>query len=35
VSAVVTGGGLVALGVGIWLATRYELVARAREVAGV
>lgn len=35
VSAVVTGGGLVALGVGIWLAARYELLARAREVVGV
>ena len=35
VSAVVTGGGLIALGVGIWLAARYELVARAREVVGV
>ena len=35
VSATVTGGGLVALGVGIWLAARYELVARAREVVGV
>ena len=35
VSATVTCGGLVALGVGIWLAARYELVARAREVVGV
>jgi hypothetical protein len=35
VSAVVTGGGLIALGVGIWLVARYELVARAREVVGV
>ncbi len=35
VSALVTGGGLVALGVGIWLAARYDLVARAREVVGV
>ena len=35
VSAFVTGGGLVALGVGIWLAGRYDLVARAREVVGV
>ena len=35
VSAVVTGGGLVALGAGIWLVAEYELVARAREVVGV
>ncbi len=34
-SAVVTGGGLVALGVGIWAVSRYELLARAREVVGV
>ena len=34
-SAVVTGGGLVALGVAIWLVARYELVARAREVVGL
>jgi hypothetical protein len=34
-SAVVTGGGPVALGVAIWLGARYELVARAREVVGV
>ena len=34
-SALVTGGGLVALGVGIWLTARYDLVARAREVVGV
>ena len=35
VSGVVTGGGLVVLGVGLWLIARYELVARAREVVGV
>lgn len=35
VSGIVTGGGLVALGAAIWLAARYELVARAREVVGV
>ena len=35
VSAAVTGGGLIALGVGIWLSVEYELVARAREVVGV
>jgi hypothetical protein len=35
VSAVVTGGGLVGLGVGLWLVTRHDLVARVREVVGV
>ena len=35
VSAFVTGGGLVALGVALWLTARYDLVARAREVVGV
>ncbi len=35
VSGLVTGGGLVGLGVGIWLVAEYELVARAREVVGV
>ena len=35
VSAVVTGGGLVGLGIGIWLVGRYDLVARAREVVGL
>lgn len=35
VSGVVTGGGLVALGVGIWLVGEYELVARGRELVGV
>jgi hypothetical protein len=35
VSALVTGGGLVALGVGIWLVGKYELVAQARDVVGV
>ena len=35
VSGIVTGGGLVALGAAFWLAARYELVARAREVVGV
>jgi hypothetical protein len=34
-SAVVTGSGLAALGVGMYLASRYELVDRAREVVGV
>lgn len=34
-SALVTLSGLVALGVGIWLAGRYELVDRAREVVGI
>ena len=35
VSGLVTGSGLVGLGIGIWLVGRYELVARALEVAGV
>ena len=35
VSGFVTGGGLVGLGVGIWLVAEYDLVARAREVVGV
>jgi hypothetical protein len=35
VSAVVTGGGLIALGTAIWAVVAYELVARAREVVGV
>jgi hypothetical protein len=35
VSGLVTGGGLVGLGVGIWLVAEYDLVARAREVVGV
>ncbi len=35
VSGLVTGGGLIGLGVGIWLVAEYELVARAREVVGV
>ena len=35
VSGLVTGGGLVGLGVALWLVARYELVARAREVLGV
>jgi hypothetical protein len=35
VSALVTGGGLVALGVAIWAVGEYDLVPRAREVVGV
>ena len=35
VGAVVTGGGLIALGTAIWAVVAYELVARAREVVGV
>ena len=35
VSGVVTGGGLVGLGVGLWLVAEHDLVARAREVVGV
>jgi hypothetical protein len=35
VSGMVTGGGLVGLGIAIWLVARYELVAQAREVVGV
>jgi len=35
VSALVTSSGLVALGVGIYLVNRYELVARAREIVGL
>ena len=35
VSALVTGGGLIGLGVGIWLVGKYELVAQARDVVGV
>jgi hypothetical protein len=35
VSALLTGSGLVALGVGVWLVTRYELVDRAREAVGL
>ena len=35
VSALVTGSGLVALGVGLYLASRYELVDRARDAAGL
>ncbi len=34
-SSVVTLGGLVALGVGIWAAGRFDLVARALELAGL
>lgn len=34
-SGLVTASGLVALGVGIWLAGRYDLVARARDVVGI
>ena len=35
VSALVTGSGLVALAVGLWLASRYEVVHRARDVVGL
>lgn len=35
VSALVTGSGLVAVGVGLWLAARYELVDQARDAVGV
>jgi len=35
VSALVTTSGLVALGVGLWLASRYQLVDRARDVVGL
>ncbi len=35
VSAAVTGGGLVTLGVGLWLVGKFDGVARAREVVGV
>jgi hypothetical protein len=35
VTGLVTGGGLVALGVGIYLATRYSLVDRLLELAGL
>ena len=34
-SAFVTLGGLVALGVGLWLVARYELVSRALDLVGV
>ncbi len=34
-SAVVTGGGLVGLGVGLWLVARYELIARGLAVVGL
>ncbi len=34
-SGLITLSGLVALGVGIYLAGRYELVARAREIVGL
>jgi hypothetical protein len=33
-SALITGSGLVALGVGLYLANRYELFARARDLVG-
>ncbi len=35
ISSIVTGGGLVGLAVGIWLAGRYDLMSRALEVVGV
>jgi hypothetical protein len=34
-SSLVTVGGLVAAGVGIWLVSRYQLVDRARELVGI
>jgi hypothetical protein len=34
-SALVTGSGLAALGVGLWVASRYQLVAQARDVLGI
>lgn len=34
-SAVVTGSGLVALGLGIYLVNRYELVQQARDAVGI
>jgi hypothetical protein len=34
-SAMVTGSGLVALGVGLYVASRYQLVDRVRDVVGV
>ena len=34
-SALVTGSGLVALGVGVYLVSRYELLARAQEAVGL
>jgi hypothetical protein len=35
VSALVTGSGLVALGVGLYLVSRYELLDRARDAVGI
>ena len=35
VSALVTGSGVVALGVGLYLASRYDLADRAREAVGL
>jgi hypothetical protein len=34
-TSLVTGGGLLALGVGLYLVSRYDLVSRAREVVGL
>lgn len=34
-SALITGSGLVALGVGLYMASRYQLVDRARDVVGI
>ncbi len=34
-SGMVTGGGLVVLGVAVWLVARYEVVGLAREVVGL
>ena len=31
----ITGGGLVAAGVAVWAATRYELVARGKDLVGL
>ena len=35
ITGLVTFGGLVAFGVGVWLVGRYDLVARAKELVGL